>query len=65
MKIDIAKISDDLAMDETITDYDFWKALGQIEDELFDVQRRNQPIPFRLIQQRRIISIARHKRSGN
>lgn len=64
MKIDIRKLSDDLARDETITDYDFWKALGRIEDELHEVRRSNLPIPIRLIQHRKIIAVARRKRSG-
>jgi hypothetical protein len=63
MKIDIGKLSEALAADPDVTDYDFWRALQRIDDELFRIERDGRAIPMRMLQQRSIIKRARQKRS--
>jgi len=62
MKIDIHKLSDELAADPEVTDYDFWRALQKLNDEFFAIERDGRPIPMKIIQQRSIIRRARQKR---
>jgi hypothetical protein len=64
MPIDIDMLSDQLARDPSFSDYDFWKALQQIDNDLFALQRGGRPLPFKLLQQRRILRDARRKRYG-
>lgn len=64
MKIDIHKLSDELARDDTITDYDFWRALKILENEFFKLEKSGDPIPMKIIQQRKIIRSARQKRAS-
>lgn len=64
MRIDIERLSDQLADDLTFTDYDFWKALNHVENDLYVAERAGEPVPFRLLQQRRILRVARRKRYG-
>jgi hypothetical protein len=62
MKIDVAQMSSRLASDHTISDYDFWRALKTINNELYRIERLHLPIPMKMIYAREIIKTARHKR---
>lgn len=53
-----------LARDDRISDYDFWRALRRIENELYRRGRLGEPVPIDLVYARRIISTARLLRSG-
>ncbi|MEC9245528.1 hypothetical protein [Nitratireductor rhodophyticola] len=55
-------LSDGLAHSHEITDYDFWRALKSIEDELYWLERNRRPIPIDLIYVRAIVRTARQKR---
>lgn len=64
MKVDVNALADDLARDGSIGDYDIWRALKTIEDELYRADRRGRPIPMDLIFARAILRKARLKRSA-
>ncbi|WP_295813611.1 hypothetical protein [uncultured Nitratireductor sp.] len=55
-------LSNSLAHSHEISDYDFWRALKSIEDELYWLQRKHRPIPIDLIYVRAIVRSARQKR---
>jgi hypothetical protein len=64
MKIDIDAASDKLAADTSITDYDFWRSLKNVNNRIFEIANSNEPIPMDMIRWRAILKQARTKRSG-
>jgi hypothetical protein len=64
MKIDIKATSDRLAADGRITDYDFWRSLKNVDNEIFQIANNNEPIPMDMIRWRAILKQARLKRGG-
>lgn len=55
MKVDVRQMSDRLAQDPAISDYDVWRALKSLEDELYEIENRRRPIPMDLIFARAIL----------
>jgi hypothetical protein len=64
MKIDIEATSDRLAADHRITDYDFWRSLKNVDNEIFQIANSNEPIPMDMIRWRAILKQARTKRGA-
>lgn len=64
VKVDVDAMSDRLAGDGSITDYEFWRALKTVEDALYRAGRQSRPIPMDLIFTRAILRKARLKRGG-
>jgi hypothetical protein len=62
MKIDFRMISARLAADEELTDYDFWRAIKMIENELYRIERERLPIPMQILHARHILKTARAQR---
>jgi hypothetical protein len=62
MRIDIEKASDKLADDPRLTDYDFWRSLKNLNNEIFHIANNNDPIPLDMIRWRVILKQARQKR---
>lgn len=62
MKVDIKELSDRLAHDATISDYDFWRALKTVDDELYHMERQRRPIPIDLVFARAVLKGARRRR---
>jgi hypothetical protein len=62
MKIDINAMSEKLARDPGISDYDFWRTLKNLNNEIFQAANSNQPIPFEMIRWRAILKGARSRR---
>ncbi|TKT80426.1 hypothetical protein XW59_007180 [Aquamicrobium sp. LC103] len=60
--MDVARLSSFLADDDTISDYDFWRALKTLDNELYRIERSSLPIPINVIYARQIIETARRKR---
>ncbi|WP_244468014.1 hypothetical protein [Nitratireductor soli] len=56
------ELSDSLARSAEISDYDFWRALKSLDDELYGLERAHRPIPIDLIFIRAIVRRARQKR---
>jgi hypothetical protein len=64
MKIDIDKLSDQLASDPAVTDYEFWRALRIVNDEIFKLGRSKEPVPMEFLQLRAVLRKARAKRKA-
>ena len=64
MRIDIEATSDRLAADYRITDYDFWRSLKNVDNEIFQIANSNEPIPMDMIRWRAILKQARTKRGA-
>ncbi len=62
MKIDIEAASAKLAADPRISDYDFWRSLKNLNNEIFQIASSNEPIPMDMIRWRAILKQARSKR---
>ena len=62
MKTDIKVEVERLAADSRITDYDFWRSLKNVNNEIFHIANNNEPIPFDMIRWRSILKRARLKR---
>jgi len=62
MKIDINAMSETLARDPSLTDYDFWRTLKNLENEIFHIANNNDPIPMDLLRWRAVLNKARSKR---
>ena len=62
MKTDIKVEVDRLAADPRISDYDFWRSLKNVDNEIFHIANNNEPIPFDMIRWRSILKRARLKR---
>jgi hypothetical protein len=64
MKIDTEKLASELASDNKLSDYDFWRALKTVNNEIFTMSRNNAPIPIEVVRLRAILKKARAKRKG-
>lgn len=64
MRIDIEQLSSQLASDTTISDYDFWRALKTIDNELYRIERQRRPIGIEIVFARAIIRNAQRKRKA-
>jgi hypothetical protein len=63
-QLDIKGTSDRLAADERISDYEFWRSLKNLNNEIFEIANNNEPIPFEMIRWRAILKQARSKRGA-
>lgn len=62
MSIDIDHASEKLANDPRVSDYDFWRSLKNLENEIFQISVRKDPIPIEMLRWRRILARARSRR---
>jgi hypothetical protein len=62
MKQDIGAVAHRLADDQRISDYDFWRALKNLNNEIYRIADDRQPIPMEMIRWRAIIKQARSRR---
>jgi hypothetical protein len=62
MKIDINEMSEKLARDPTISDYDVWRTLKNLNNEIFHIANNNEAIPMELIRWRAVLDRAQSKR---
>ena len=63
-RIDIEATSDRLAADRRITDYDFWRSLKNVDNEIFKIANSKEPIPIDMIRWRAILKQVRSKRGA-
>lgn len=56
-------LSNILARDASLSEYDFWSALRRIENELYRCSKLGRPVPIELVYARRIVSSAWAKRN--
>ena len=59
MKQDIGAAAHRLAGDHRLSDYDFWRALKNLDNEIYRKAGEHQPIPIDMIRWRAIIKQAR------
>lgn len=62
MNTEARELSHSLARAPWLSDYDFWRALKSLDDELYRRERRRRPIPIDLIFMRVILREARRAR---
>lgn len=62
-KGDVPLLSSVVALDPTCSDYDLWRAIKTLDDELYRMQRQRRPIPIRILYARRILQSASAKRA--
>ena len=62
MKQDIRAVAHRLAEDTRISDYDFWRSLKNLDNEIFRIATDHEPIPIEMIRWRAIIKQARSRR---
>ena len=62
MKQDIGAEAHRLAEDPRISDYDFWRTLKNLDNEIFRIAGDHEPIPIEMIRWRVIIKQARSRR---
>ena len=62
MKLDIRAAADRLAEDRRITDYDFWRMLKNLDDEIFRAGSAGEPISFDAVRLRAVLRQARSQR---
>lgn len=62
MKLDVRAEVDRLAENPHVSDYDFWRTLKNLENEIFAFESRREPIPFELVRWRSIVRQARMRR---
>ncbi len=62
METDIEDEAAKLAADPTISDYDFWRSLKNLNNEIFHMASSSEPIPFAMIRWRAILKQARLRR---
>ena len=65
MKQDIGAVAHRLAEDHRLSDYDFWRALKNLDNEIYRKAGEHQPIPIDMIRWRAIIKQARSRRGVN
>jgi len=61
---DIQAEAERLASDPRLTDYDFWRTLKNVDNEIYRIASRRQPIPIEMLRWRRILKRARLRRRG-
>ncbi len=63
MSSDIKAEAARLAADPDLSDYDFWRSLKNLNNEIFQISQSSEPIPFSLLRRRAILKQARMRRS--
>ena len=62
-KGDVTRLAGVVAMDESWSDYDLWRALKTINNELYRLERLRLPVPINVIYARQILRAARMRRA--
>jgi hypothetical protein len=60
--IDVNRLTDRLAADPRITDYDLWRALRDLDDALYALDRSGDPIPIDVLRLRAAVRRTRAKK---
>lgn len=62
MTSDIKRLRQRLAKSPLATDYDFWRALRDLNDEVYALSKRGEPIPIELLKLRATLRMERAAR---
>ena len=60
----VKSLSSLLADNRSLTDYDFWRALQTLNDDLHRIERERRPVPISLLYTRRALADALAKRAS-
>ncbi|WP_246727787.1 hypothetical protein [Chelativorans sp. Marseille-P2723] len=60
--MDVKQMSERLARDPKISDYDVWRALKSLDNALYEINHRQRPIPIDLVFARAILRRAQEAR---
>lgn len=52
----------ELALDPDVTDYEMWRTLRSVRDEIYRLERAGSPVPIRLLYARKTFELARRNR---
>lgn len=64
MTIDLNRLSDELAGNPCVSDYDFWRAMKDLEYEIYSIGHSPSPVPIGLLHLREVVRRARRKRKA-
>lgn len=64
MTTDIQAEAERLASDPRLTDYDFWRTLKNVDNEIYRIASTRRPIPIEMLRWRRILKRARSRCRG-
>ncbi len=59
---DVDRVARSLAVDVSVSDYQLWRALKTVEDDLYRLGRSLLPVPIDLLYTRRILLAAQSRR---
>jgi len=62
--IDSIAMSEILASDTTISDYEIWSEIRTVENEIYTASRLGAPINIEMLYARKIMQMARNKRAA-
>ncbi|WP_159592014.1 MULTISPECIES: hypothetical protein [Chelativorans] len=62
MKVDVKRMSERLARDASVSDYEVWRALKALDEELYQIETQRDPIPIDLVFARAILRRAQEAR---
>lgn len=51
-----------MSLDPDVTDYDVWRTLRSVRDEIYRLEREGSPIPIRLLYARKTLELAKRNR---
>lgn len=62
----VSRRARELALDPDVTDYEVWRTLRSVRDQIYRLERGNCPIPIRLLYARKTLELAmRNRGSGD
>jgi hypothetical protein len=62
----VSRRARELALDPDVTDYEVWRTLRSVRDQIYRLERGNYPIPIRLLYARKTLELAmRNRGSGD
>jgi len=60
----VSRRARELALDPDVTDYEMWRTLRSVRDEIYHVQRAGSPVPIRLLYARKTFELAKLNRNA-
>lgn len=54
----------ELALDPDVTDYEVWRSLRSVRDQIYTLERARYPIPIRLLYARKTLELALRDRGA-
>lgn len=64
MRRDIERIAREIAESKLVDGYTLWRAMKEVEDRIYRLERTRSPLPIELLRARRIVQRSRELRRG-